>query len=80
MYWKVISNLATSEISIFKLVSLAEETGLSLVLSETPEAGFVALRPICDKYYNHIDWCIYSETCLKRPLKNRKNKGFKAMW
>ena len=31
-----ISKLATGEISIFLLVSVAEETGLSLVLSETP--------------------------------------------
>ena len=23
---------------------------------------------------------IYSETCLKRPLKNRQNNGLKAMW
>ena len=23
---------------------------------------------------------IYSETCLKQPLKNRQNKGLKAMW
>ena len=23
---------------------------------------------------------MYSETCLKRPLKNRQNKGLKAMW
>ena len=22
----------------------------------------------------------YSETCLKQPLKNRQNKGVKAMW
>ena len=32
----IISILATSEISIFELVSVAEETGLSLALSETP--------------------------------------------
>ena len=23
---------------------------------------------------------LYSETCLKQPLKNRQNKGLKAMW
>ena len=32
----------TNEISIFKLVSVAEETGMSLALSETPKTGFVA--------------------------------------
>ena len=41
----IISSLATSEISIFLLVSVAEETGLSLALSETPKAGFIATRP-----------------------------------
>ena len=25
-------------------------------------------------------WKIYSETCLKGPLKNKQNKGLKAMW
>ena len=41
----IISRLASSEISIFKLVSVAEETGLSLTLSETPKTGFVEWRP-----------------------------------
>ena len=41
-----ISKLVTSEISIFKLVSVAEETGLSLVFSETLNTGFVTARPI----------------------------------
>ena len=40
-----ISKLATIENSIFKLVSVAEETGLSLVLSESPTTGFVTSRP-----------------------------------
>ena len=35
-----ISKLATSEISIFQLVPEAEETGLSLALSQTPEDRF----------------------------------------
>ena len=41
----IISKLATSEISIFLLVSLAEETVLCLVFSETPKTGFLATRP-----------------------------------
>ena len=32
----IISKLATSKISIFWLVCVAEETGLSLAMSETP--------------------------------------------
>ena len=33
----IISKLATGEISIFKLVSEAEETGFSIALSEIPD-------------------------------------------
>ena len=39
-----ISRLAMS--GIFDLVSVAEETGLSLALSVTRKTGFVATRPI----------------------------------
>ena len=38
---RIISKLATSGISIFKLVSVAEETGLDHALSEIPKTGFV---------------------------------------
>ena len=41
----IISDLATSEFSSFQLVWVAEETGLSLILSDTPKTGFVASRP-----------------------------------
>ena len=41
-----ICKLASYEISTFYLVSVAEETGLSLAMSETPKTGFVATRPI----------------------------------
>ena len=41
-----IAKLAANELSIFQLVSVAEQTGLSLVLSETPKTGFVVIRPI----------------------------------
>ena len=42
----IISGLATSEISLFYLVSVAEQTGLNLALSETPKTGFLTSRPI----------------------------------
>ena len=42
-----ISKLATSEISAFYLVSVADETGLSLTFLETLKTGFVRPRPIC---------------------------------
>ena len=40
-----ISKRSTSKISVFKLVSVAEETGFSLAMSEAPKTGFVATRP-----------------------------------
>ena len=40
-----ICKLTTGEISIFLLVSVAEETSLKQALSETPNTGFVASRP-----------------------------------
>ena len=46
LFESIISRLASSEISIFWLVSVAEETGLSLALSETPKTGFLSPRPI----------------------------------
>ena len=42
----IISIFDTSEISIIYLLSLDEETGLRLALSETPKTGFVKLWPI----------------------------------
>ena len=43
--WKVsLSKLASSKISIFQLVSEAEETGLNLALSGTPKTGCLATR------------------------------------
>ena len=40
-----ISQPAASEFSIFKLVSVAEQDGLSLAIRETPKTGFLAMRP-----------------------------------
>ena len=40
-----ICKLAIDEFSNFSLVSVVEETGLSLALSDTPKTGFVATRP-----------------------------------
>ena len=47
LFWN-ISKLAKGDISIFCLVSVAEEADFSLVLSETQKTGFVESRPICD--------------------------------
>ena len=43
----IICKLVTGEISIFKLVTVAEMTGLKFAWPETPKTGFVATRPIC---------------------------------
>ena len=51
----IISILATSEISIFWLVSEAEQAGLNLTLSETPKTGFVASRPNYDHSHPSSD-------------------------
>ena len=37
---------AAGEISIFSLVSVAEETGSKLTLSDNPKTGFLVTRPI----------------------------------
>ena len=42
----IICKLATDVISIFQLVSVAEETGLNLALLDTPKTGFLTMRPI----------------------------------
>ena len=43
----VVSKLATSKISLFKVVSVAEQAGLGMTWAETLKTGFVALRLIC---------------------------------
>ena len=44
-FWKVLyCKLATGEISIFLLVSVADETGLKIALSEIPKTGFLVTR------------------------------------
>ena len=63
-YWKVsFPKLSISVTSLVYLVSAAEETGLSLALSETPKTGFVMSRPI---YFYGIEvvtlikfWVVY---------------------
>ena len=42
----IIYRLATSIFHFFWLVSVAEQAGLNLTLSETPKTGFVAARPL----------------------------------
>ena len=42
----IIRKLAIGEISIFELVSVAEQASLNLVLLDNPKTGFLATRPI----------------------------------
>ena len=42
----IITRLATSEISIFELVSVAEQSGLNLTSSKTLKTGFLISWPI----------------------------------
>ena len=50
-----------SKISNFLLVSVAEETGFSLALSETPKTGFVTLQPnlssVVLSFYMYLQAC-----------------------
>ena len=45
----IVSKVNTSKISIFYLVSVAEQVVLSMTWLETPKTGFVALKPWHDK-------------------------------
>ena len=56
-----ISKLARSKISIFQLVSVAEQAGLGMVLEETPKICFLVSRP---KY------CVFSPREKIRSLKD----------
>ena len=59
------SKLATSEISIFYLISVAEETGLDLTLLETLKTGFVATRSIYNDGINFVFvWISAVVVCL----------------
>ena len=49
----IISKLATGEIAIFQLVSVAEETGLSLVSSETLKTDLSRPGPFLFYFFNH---------------------------
>ena len=48
----IVCRLVMSEISIFKLVSVAVEPGLSLALPDNPKIGFVASIDIFDRALN----------------------------
>ena len=63
----IISDLATSEFSSFQLVWVAEETGLSLILSDTPKTGFVASSPNNSVCVTHMKLKVLC-TCRSRVL------------
>ena len=70
-----ISKLASGKISIFKLISVAEETGLSFALTDTPKTGFVAYRPI---YCIHCEWKCAEANFAKKMAEKKKFK-FKSI-
>ena len=74
----IISRLATSEISNFKLVSVAEETGLKLALSETLKTRFVVSRPKYEYFvyrhgnkYDDVDVTINEQRQIGYPNETR---------
>ena len=62
----IICKLNTGEISIFLLVSVAEEKGFKLALTETPKTDFLASRPINNLQYGKGVWSMYSLPSLIR--------------
>ena len=46
----IVSTLAKRQISIFCLVSVAEQAGFGMTCSQAPKVGFLASRPICNKW------------------------------
>ena len=52
---RIISRLATGEISIIYLVYVAEQAGLNLNFSKTLKSGFLALRSILTPFATAID-------------------------
>ena len=61
--FSIITPFALCKISIFWLVSVAEQTGLCVTLSETTKTvlrktGFLALRPIID--WQFVDASVFS--------------------
>ena len=67
-----IIQLAASELSIFKLVSVAEQDGLTLAIRETPKTGFLAMRHILlyaytmhNKFSNCLVWVSPSTSDLE---------------
>ena len=50
----IIRKLATGEISIFYLVSVAKKNDLKLALWETPKTGFLAGRPKWDQSWKNF--------------------------
>ena len=47
----LVCKLSACKISVFKLVAVAKQAGLSLTQFEAPKTGFLVTRP---KYMNHI--------------------------
>ena len=61
----MISKLATCKVLIFQLVSVAEQTGLSLTWSEAPKIGFLSTLTVWT-YYNVMKWHLWSFLTAKR--------------
>ena len=67
----IISKLATSEFSVFWLVSVAEETGLTLALSETPKTDFLASWPKLFCVLLLTVWAIFQKSVFEKHSRPR---------
>ena len=63
----IISKLATSEMPIFYLVPVAEETGLSLVFFRKPQRQILGMRPIYIIFYVPL----FSEFTMIVPVESK---------
>ena len=57
VFLRIIFKQATGEIPFFQLISVAEDTGLNLALSETPKTGFEAKKEIDPNHRPDINAC-----------------------
>ena len=62
--------ICTGEISIFEIVSVAEETGLNLALTETPKTGFSRDEAQIMKLHHLTDWKLKMHKVLSSYIVN----------
>ena len=65
---------------MFYTIKLLPQLKIGRSESEIREATSLKSRHSLVQDDRFQDTCIYSKTCVKRPLKNRQNKDFNDKW